>query len=63
MEAASFFRSEVAERSGANRAKGKDIADSLTRVAGLARRGDCHKKRLAYGANLLIFQSSSFSKL
>ena len=33
MEAASFFRSEVAERSGANRAEGKDIANSPTRAA------------------------------
>ncbi len=30
MEAASFFRSEAAERSGADRAEGKDIADSPT---------------------------------
>ncbi len=33
MEAASFFRSEVAERSEANRAEGKDIANSPTRAA------------------------------
>ena len=30
MEAASFFRSEAAERSEADRSKGKDTADSPT---------------------------------